>query len=386
MNAKELREKRNSLLDEMDKIHSNITQEGQETRSLTQEESEKYNTLVSQISEIDNQLRDLKDSKQTMEAREMEENKNTEVRSAMEGYIRTPNRNVEQRAQYVNTTEDGAVVIPENIANEIIVKMEEASEIFALARKYPSVNGSLKIAKENTDDQAGFVGENEEIPSIRLKFSSVSLNQKRVGAAVTLTQQLLNDSGMDLLNYSAGLLARRTARAIEKSVFKGIGGESGFQGILSTEGLKEIPTDNKVKLASTITVDNLLDVINSLNPAYLDGAVFFMSRDTYNAISKIKDGNGDFLLQSGQVNGRVGQTVLGFPIHITDALAKEDGILFGNVGASYGIMIKKGFNLKHVNGDTQQTLNGTQLLAFDGYMDGAVINGEALVYANTTIA
>lgn len=385
MNTKELREKRNALLDEMDKIHSTIQNEGQEKRNLTEKESEKYNELVSKISEIDVQLREAKKSKTTMEAREMEDNKKLEVRNAVEGYIRTPNRNVEQRAQYVNTTEDGSVVIPENIANEIIVKMEEASEIFALARKYPSVTGSLKIAKENTDDQAGFVGENEEIPSIRLKFSSVSLNQKRVGAAVTLTQQLLNDSGMDLLNYSSNLLARRTARAIEKSVFKGLGGEQGFQGILSTEGLKEIPAENKVKIASAITVDNLLDVINSLNPAYLDGSAFFMSREVYNAISKIKDGNGDFLLQSGQVNGRVGQTVLGFPIHITDALEKADGILFGNVPASYGIMIKKGFNLKHVNGDTQQTLNGTQLLAFDGYMDGAVINGEALVYANTTV-
>ena len=34
--------------------------------------------------------------------------------------------------------------------------------------------------------------------------------------------------------------------------------------------------------------------------------------------------------------------------------------------------------------DTQQTLNGTQLLAFDGYMDGNVINPEALVIASTS--
>ena len=46
--------------------------------------------------------------------------------------------------------------------------MEEASPVFEQARKYPSINGTLKIAKENTDDQAGFVGENEEIPSIAL--------------------------------------------------------------------------------------------------------------------------------------------------------------------------------------------------------------------------
>ena len=120
MNTKELREKRNALLDEMDKIHSTIQNEGQEKRNLTEKESEKYNELVSKISEIDVQLREAKKSKTTMEAREMEDNKKLEVRNAVEGYIRTPNRNVEQRAQYVNTTEDGSVVIPENIAKHLL--------------------------------------------------------------------------------------------------------------------------------------------------------------------------------------------------------------------------------------------------------------------------
>lgn len=385
MNIKELKEKRNKALDKMDAIKDAVNKEGmgKEARSLTQEEATQFQNLVVEVEGIDAEIRNLQNTKgNQVEAREMENTENLEVRQGYEDFVR--NKQTEKRAQYVNTTADGSVLIPENISDEIIVKMEETSPVFALARKFPSVNGSLKIAKENTDDQAGFVGENEEIPSIRLKFGSVSLNQKRVGAAVTLTQQLLNDSGMNLLNYSSGLLARRCARAIEKSVFKGVGGESGFQGILSTEGLKQ-EGFNKVKIAASITPDNLLDVINSLNPAYLDGAVFFMSRETYNAISKIKDGNGDFLLQGGTVNGRVGQTILGFGVHITDALTKEDGILFGNIGASYGIMIKKGFALKHVTGDTQQTLNGTQLLAFDGYMDGALINAEALVYANTTV-
>ena len=108
-----------------------------------------------------------------------------------------------------------------------------------------------------------------------------------------------------------------------------------------------------------------------------------MSRETFNGIRKLKDGTGDFLLQNGTVNGKIGSTILGFPVYVTDVLEKKDGIIFANIGAAYGIMVKKGFSLKHVNGDTQQTLNGTQLLAFDGYMDGNVINPEAITLANT---
>lgn len=388
--VKELKEQRNNLLDQMDGIKQKVSADGKEARNLTEDESNEFRTLLSEVESIDKQIeenRNLTGSK--VEERDMEQEKLVEQRALVNAYIKNDQNSLnkvdaEVRAQYVNTTNDGEVLIPETIANEIIVKMEETSPIFGLVRKYPSVKGTLKIAKENTDDQAGFVGENQEIPSIALKFSHVSLNQKRVGAAVTLTQQLLNDGAIDLLGYSADILARKTVKAIERSLFKGEGGEDAFQGVVSESGLKE-EGYNKLKVAAAITADNLVDITNSLNPAYLDQAAFFMSRKSYNEIAKIKDGNGDFLLQSGTVNGRIGRTILGFPVYISDVIEKEDGILFGNVNAAYGVMIKKDFSLKHVNGDTQQTLNGTQLVALDGYMDGAIINAEALVYANTTV-
>lgn len=187
---------------------------------------------------------------------------------------------------------------------------------------------------------------------------------------------------MDLLSYSADLLARRTARAVEKSIFKGLGQERGFVGILSNE-VTDSEDLNKVKISANVTVEELADITGSLNPAYLDGAAFYMSREVFNGIRKLKDGTGDFLLQNGTVNGVIGSTILGFPVYVSDVLDKKDGIIFGNIGAAYGIMVKQGFSLKHVNGDTQQTLNGTQLLAFDGYMDGNVINPEAITLANT---
>lgn len=382
---KELKEQRNNALDKMDEIKKNVNANGtgSEARSLTEQETSEFRSLVNEVSAIDTQIEEIRNLKgNKVEERDMAEQNLVEQRSAIQSFIKNDKAGLEERAQYVNTTQDGSVLIPEQIADEILRKMEETSPVFEQARKYPSIEGTLKIAKENTDDQAGFVGENEEIPSIALKFGHVTLTQKRVGAAVTLTQQLLNDGAVDLLGYSANLLARRAARAVEKSIFKGEGGEKGFVGIFSSQ-VTDSEDLNKVKISASVTADELADITGSVNPAYLDGAAFYMSRDLFNQIRKIKDGTGDFLLQSRDVNGRIGQTILGFPVYISDVLAKEDGILFGNISNAYGILIKKGFALKHVNGDTQQTLNGTQLLAFDGYMDGNLINPEALVIAST---
>ena len=382
---KELKEQRNNALDKMDEIKKNVNANGTgtEARSLTEQETSEFRSLVNEVSTIDTQIEEIRNLKgNKVEERDMAEQNLVEQRSAIQSFIKNDKAGMEERAQYVNTTQDGSVLIPEQIADEILRKMEETSPVFEQARKYPSIEGTLKIAKENTDDQAGFVGENEEIPSIALKFGHVTLTQKRVGAAVTLTQQLLNDGAVDLLGYSANLLARRAARAVEKSIFKGEGGEKGFVGIFSDQ-VTDSKDLNKVKISASVTADELADITGSVNPAYLDGAAFYMSRELFNQIRKIKDGTGDFLLQSRDVNGRIGQTILGFPVYISDVLAKEDGILFGNISNAYGILIKKGFALKHVNGDTQQTLNGTQLLAFDGYMDGNLINPEALVIAST---
>lgn len=373
MEIKELKEKRNRLLDQMDNVMNTTEQ-----RDLTKEESKRFNTMLEEIGKIDKQIEEHRNNKGIkVEERKMEDKKLMEQRSALQSYIRNDKADLEKRAQYVNTTQDGSMVIPENVADEILTKMEDASPVFAQARKYPSISGSLKIARENTDDQAGFVGENEELPSIALKFGHVTLNQKRVGAAVTLTQQLLNDGAVDLLGYSAGLLARRTIRAVERSMFKGKGGENGFVGILDEKS----GIENKVTLKATVTAEDLVDITGAVNPAYLNNAAFYMSRETFNSVRKLKDGSGDFLLQNGTVNGRLSSTIQGFPVYVTDVLTKEDGIVFGDISAAYGILIKKEFHLKHVNGDTQQTLNGTQLLAFDGYMDGTVINPEALVIA-----
>ncbi|MDN6569847.1 MAG: phage major capsid protein [Staphylococcus equorum] len=383
---KELKEQRNNALDKMDEIKKNVNANGtgSEARSLTEQETSEFRSLVNEVSAIDTQIEEIRNLKgNKVEERDMAEQNLVEQRSAIQSFIKNDKAGMEERAQYVNTTQDGSVLIPEQIADEILRKMEETSPVFEQARKYPSMEGTLKIAKENTDDQAGFVGENEEIPSIALKFGHVTLTQKRVGAAVTLTQQLLNDGAVDLLGYSANLLARRAARAVEKSIFKGEGGEKGFVGIFSDQ-VTDSKDLNKVKISASVTADELADITGSVNPAYLDGAAFYMSRELFNQIRKIKDGTGDFLLQSRDVNGRIGQTILGFPVYISDVLAKEDGILFGNISNAYGILIKKGFALKHVNGDTQQTLNGTQLLAFDGYMDGNLINPEALVIASTS--
>ena len=377
MNLKELKEKRNSLLDSADEV---VKSAELEVRSLTETEETQFNTIETEIREIDKEIKEL-ESRQfdgekieiKKEKREMEQNEK-EIRG-LEQYLRRQDGE-EKRA--LNTTNDGGTLIPETIEGTIVLKMEETSPIFAQARKFNSEAGNLNIAKETSDSVAGFVGEGEDMATQnKISFEEVKLTQKRVGAAISLSNQLIKDAAVNVVDYSVNLLARRTAKAVEKSILLG-NGTDGFKGIIHDGEVENVAVEGAV------AIDSLLELYNKVHPEFLDGAGYIMSRNFFNKIAKFKDDNGHFYLQNGIVNGKLSYTLFGAPIVVTDSLTDEVPVLFGSVEQAYAVMIKQGFSLQHITGDTTQALRGSQLLVLDGYMDGAVYNPQAIAKMTVT--
>ena len=373
MNMKELVEKRNSLFEQSDEILNSIEKED---RSLESSETEKLNGIKQEILDINS----------TIEALESQNNENTKEKRDMtnpeqelKGTEQFLRKQGEERALSVTTTTEGEAIIPVNIADKIIDKMESYSNVFATAQRFNSVKGELRIPVDSSTDTAGFVGENEEINSIKLAFSYVKLTQRRVGAAITLTNHLINDAGFDIVNFAVNKLAKETGKVVELAALKGNDDVDQFEGILSTKNLAKYAADHKLELPAEVTYNDIIDIYNAINPVYLDSSQFIMSRALFSELTKLTDGNGHKYVQGAVVNGRLQQTLLGLPVVVSDQLTVEDGIIFGSVKEAYGIMVKSEFKLQYVSGDTQQATHGTQLLVFDGFMDGNVINHDALV-------
>lgn len=369
MNLKEMEEKRNTLLTEMEALTETAETE---KRSISDDESTEINTKADEIKSLDADIEKIKSERSSgekinMEERTMEENETKELR-AIEGYLRQEEN---EETRELTTTSQGGAVIPEHVAAQIVKKMEESSPIFAQANKLTSVSGTLKIAKENDTSVAGFVGEGEDAFKGQLSFDDVKLNQKRVTAAVSLSNQLINDSAVDLVGYAVNLLSRRASKAVEKSALVGEGGDE-FRGIVRDEEI------GRVEAEGAIGVDKLMDLYNSVHPEFLSGAAFYMSRKFFNKVSKLKDNNGHFYMQNGVVNGRLTYTLFGAEVSVTDALTTENPAIFGNVNQAYAMMVKQGLALQHVKGDTAQAMRGSQLLILDGYMDGAIYNPQAI--------
>ena len=113
--------------------------------------------------------------------------------------------------------------------------------------------------------------------------------------------------------------------------------------------------------------------------------MWIVSRAVFNGILALKDGDGTYLVFRDIVNGKPGYTLFGCPVHVTNVLTDDEtGIVFGNLGQAYGMLVKKGMNLTTVTADTTQALAGGRLAVLDAYMDGAVINPDAVQIAKVT--
>lgn len=404
MNNKHLKaliEKRNNLVQEMTEIVDVVENE---TRSLNDGEISRIDEIKLEIGSLDTTIEKAKEIRsmageiiETGEENKVDNLENKEVEErGYEHFLR--GRNTEEKraleaastSTLGNATEgtagNGGVTVPTSVYNEIIEKLTETSPVFQAVRKFPSVTGNLKIAREDVLHDEGFIGETLDASKIRPTLKTVTLNQKRVGAATQLTNQLINDSGVDIVGYSNGLLTRSVMRAIERGILVGPKDpettDQSFRPIIGDTDVRNVELAGEGP-----TVEELLDIYSTLNPGYLDGSLFIMSRRVFNHILKLKDGDGTYLVFRDIVNGKPGYSLFGVPIYVTSVLteqADKKEIIFGNLSQAYGMLIKKNMNMIVVTADTTQALAGGRLAVLDAYMDGAVFNPDAVITASLT--
>lgn len=283
------------------------------------------------------------------------------------------------------TTGSQSITVPTILSNVIIEKLVEQAALFGRARNFQPTAGTLEVLRETAIGGATFIGEQEnaEIDNT-LGFDKIVLEQRRAATAVELTEQLINDSGINIVQYAVNVMTKRLAREMDKSVLKGDKNAKQFEGILTSTVAEVVKEINFATAEDADVLDALLDVTLAVHPDLLDGAVFVVNRATFNRIAKIKDANGNYQLVKDVVNGKPAYKILGHQIliqdHMTGAGAGEISVAFVNFDAAYATMIKKGASMKRVNADTKNALAGTELLLLDIYADGKILNEEAIKF------
>lgn len=231
-------------------------------------------------------------------------------------------------------TAKGGFTIPETLETEILRVIEEDYGVARREMGYQRMeNGEMKITTGGALS-VYWTDEGAKKTSTEPTFGVVTLTLKKLAAIVPLTDEVIEDSNVDLLRYIADLFGEAIAKQEDLAFFNGDG--TVFTGVANSDDVNEVKNDDG------ITDANLHAVIDATPSAALAGAKWFGHRSVKSAIKALTDGSGNYLYPEF----RKGGDLLEFPFVSVEAMPTlssvnldgETFLLFGNLkkAAIYG--------------------------------------------------
>ena len=305
MNEKELREKRDQIVEQMQAITDNAT--NVEKRTLTTEEQQKFAGLKKEVEDIDATLEAMEQSRTLLPPVKTPEKK--EPVEDIE--IRTFANIIRNRVDANITKTANGAVIPTTIAKKIIDVAKDRSPLFKDAEKY-NIRGTVSIPYVDTDNDnitVAYATEFTELEAKDTKLLTVDLKGFLAGALCKVSRSLLNSTDLDLTTFVVNKMGAALADFLDKQIIQG---DSTHIPGLSTA--TQIVT---AKAATAITADELITLKNKLKSVFQAGAYWVMAPDTLTAVQQLKDENGRYLFNDEIKNGFSG-TILGKPVYTSD--------------------------------------------------------------------
>lgn len=245
----------------------------------------------------------------------------------------------ELRAQSTGTDAAGGYTVPQEFSGEIDRQMAMWGPMWdaAIVRElvtsngreidWPTVNdtgngGVLKAENaEVTDDASGDVVFGEK------KLNAYIYDTKMVRVPI----ELLQDSAFNIEALLGDLFGERLGRQANTVLTTGTG-SSQPQGIVPAAGSGKVATST-----TALDADELIDLVHSVDPAYRSSPFcrWMFNDATMAAVRKLKDGDGNYLWQMGDVRTGEPNLLLGHPYSVNQAMANPEAsarpIIFGDM-------------------------------------------------------
>ena len=293
-----------------------------ENRAMNDEEIKSFDDVEKEIKNIDATLeRNKKINEMECTKREGEKELTQEEKDvkAFATFIRNYVNGVPQNAETQLTKGDNGSIIPKTIAKKIIDKVIEISPLYASATKYDA-KGTLAIPKydDTTDDvTVAYATEFDDLVSHSGKFATVELTGFLIGALTKISKSLLNNNDFNLTEYVVNKMAEKFKLFYEGEMLNGTSSKiSGIAGSYDS-------TNMKVTLAakSSITSDELIDIQEAIPDTFQTKAYWIMNRETRKAIRKLKDNDGNYLLNRA-FNEKWDYDLLNKPVYCSEKAGK----------------------------------------------------------------
>ena len=274
----------------------------------------------------------------------------------------------------VGTDTEGGFLVPDEFEKKLISALEEENVFRPLATKIQTSSGDRKIPVITQKGEATWMEEEEAYTLSDDAFGQIALSAYKVGTAIKISEELLNDSVFDLPSYIAKEFARRIGTKEEEAFLIG-DGKGKPTGIFAATGGAE---NGATTTGATITFDDVIELFYSLKSPYCKKAVWVLNEQTVKALRKIKDNTGNFIWQPS-VSAGLPDTILNRPyvtsVYAPTIAAGAKAIAFGDY-SYYWVADRQGRSLKRLN--ELFAMNGQVGFLASQRVDGKLILPEAV--------
>jgi len=335
---KELLEKRANIWEQAKAL---VDRAEAENRDFTAEEQQQYDKMFDEMDSLAKRAKRLEE--QEKEERELDKPVNNPIKAtlgekddraakvmdAFRSYIMTGAIKPELRDLQVlsgetpaDATWGGYMVPPQQFIAELIKALDNAVFMRRIARVFRvTTSDSLGAPVLDTDmSDAAWTTEVQDLTGAGLldtamRFDKRELKPQQLAKSIKVSMKLLRVSAIPVEALVRDRLVYKFATAMENAFLNGAGTTEPL-GVFtaSVNGISTARDFSTGNTTTAISADNLIEVKYALKAQYRNGAQWIFHRDAIKMISKLKDGEGQYLWQQGLAAGQP-DTILNLPVN-----------------------------------------------------------------------
>ena len=256
----------------------------------------------------------------------------------------------EMRAQATNVDSKGGFTVPTEFRNRVVETMKAFGGVANISTVFETDGGSpiTWVTTDGTADEGVMIGETEEGGDKDMDFGQIAIGAKKMTSkTIKISDELLQDSGVDVMGLIARRIGSRLGRGEAKQLLNGDGQGNNIKGLTMqlTGGVTSA-------VAGSIAHGDLLKLKHSVDPAYRAGNTRWVFNDnTLLGFKELKDGNGRPLWLP-DVSGVAPATIDGDQYQIDqgmpDVAAGKKAVLYGDF-SYFQIRRVKGMALRRLD-------------------------------------
>jgi len=261
-----------------------------------------------------------------------------ELRALGRGELRSVVVPAERRDLTKGSSTAGGNTVPTSFFGQVWEHMIESSAILqAGATVINTASGeNLEIPVTTSHSSGALITEGSSLTESDPAFAKRTLGAYKYGLSIQVSNELVADTGFDLLGYLARQAGRAVGNALGTDLITG-NASSKPSGIVQTASTG---VTGAASASGAFTADNLIDLHYSVIAPYRasTSAAWIMRDATLGAVRKLKDSQNQYLWQPSLQVGAP-DTLLGKPVYTDPNVAavalSAKSVIFGDISAYY---------------------------------------------------